>query len=99
MLYNEENVDPLVNCLTLAFQGLYKPGTTREILHSKVNDIMVELSTLKNRYKELEAVCDLSLARIFEIRWSEAYCTIKRLLRMEPSLLSVSGIFMQNDRE
>ena len=95
-LYNEKNIDrivPLVGCashrLNLAVQGLYKPGTTREILLSKVNDLIVELSSLKNRYK-LKAVCDLSPIRLFEIRWSGAYYTMKRLLRMEPSFRSAA---------
>ena len=62
-LFNEKNIDrivPLVGCashwLNLAVQGLYKTGTAREQLISKVNDLMVELNTLKNRYK-LKAVC------------------------------------------
>ena len=60
---------PLVGCashrLNLAVQSLYEDGTEHHELLKKVNEIMVELNTLKNRYR-LATVTQLTRTRLHD---------------------------------
>ncbi len=87
--YGVRRTIPLVGCashrLNLAVQSLYEPGTVHHDLLKKVNEVMNELNTLKNRYR-LATVTNLIPTRLHEIRWGGALATFKKYLALEEFL-------------
>jgi hypothetical protein len=82
---------PLVGCashrLNLAVQSLYAEGTAYYHAVEKVHTLMVELGTLKNRYK-LAAKTQLCPVKRNDTRWGSQFSELKRYVELQTILLT-----------